>query len=167
MKKPVIGIALMLALSACAGGGSISQLSSSPARIDSHATAQVTVTASVPGADKIAVDLQNEIATQIISKRVFLDVKTGSDPADIRIEAVITEANDVTQAARIMVGALAGRASVTADVKIFDGKTGEALGEIKAMGRSSGGNIFAGTTREAVHETATQITDYLLRNRQI
>jgi hypothetical protein len=158
---------LLLALAGCAGGGSISPLSSAPPQIDSRGTAAVIATTTVPGAENIATALQQEVAGQILSKRVFSDVQAAATAADIRIECLITQANDVTQATRVMVGALAGRALVTANVKIVDSKTEAVLGEFVATGRSSGGNIFAGTTKEAVQETAKQITDYLLRNRRI
>ncbi len=54
-----------------------------------------------------------------------------------------------------------------ANVKIVDSKTRNLLAEIIATGLSSGGDVFAGTSREAIRETAAQITDYVLRNRKL
>jgi hypothetical protein len=46
-------------------------------------------------------------------------------------------------------------------------KNGQVLGQMAVSGQSSGGHIFAGTTTEALDQAATQLADYLLRNRKI
>lgn len=66
-----------------------------------------------------------------------------------------------------MFGALAGQARLVADVNVLDARTKETLGQMRAEGKSSGGHVFAGTTSEALDQLASQIADYLLRNRKI
>ena len=108
--RNIFGVVLLgCALSACAGSGSTSQVTPARAEIDSRGVAEVTVTSAISGGDKIAAELQTEIVNQIISKRVFRAVKLGPEPADVRIEAKLTEANDVSQAGRILLGGSPGR----------------------------------------------------------
>ena len=101
---------------------------------------------------------------QLTKKAVFRAVvdKTG---ADYLVRVKITSLKDVGSTERLMLGALAGRASISADVEVYD-RTGAFIGGMTAEGKSSGGTIFAGTTKEAIELAAGQIANYLLRYRE-
>ena len=73
----------------------------------------------------------------------------------------------MSQGARILFGALAGQAGITAQVDVFDKRSGMVISSMVAKGQSSGGHVFAGMTQEAIDQAATQIADYLLANRKL
>jgi hypothetical protein len=160
-------IALALTLGACAASGTIQQVSKDAPQIDSRHSASVVVRTAVTGREQVALGLQQAIMYQLTSKRVFNNVQTTPTGTDIIVDATVTSASEVDQATRVLLGALAGQAELQANVKILDAKSNAVLGEMLAHGKSSGGHVFAGTTTEAIDQVATQIADYLLRNRRI
>lgn len=104
---------------------------------------------------------------QLTTKRVFNNVQTATGGTDITVDATVTDASEVDQTTRILLGAFAGQAELHANIKIIDTKSSAVLGEMLAHGKSSGGHVFAGTTTEAIDQIAAQVADYLLRNRRL
>lgn len=159
-------LAVALLLSACAASGSIQVTSSVPASIDSAKSGAVDVATSVAGKTETADALQKAIISQLLSKNVFKSV-TATDQSDYLLKVNVVDVKEVSQGARIMLGALAGKAGITAQVDVLDRRNGTVTGSMVAKGQSSGGTVFAGTTQEAIDQTATQIVDYLLRSRRL
>ena len=154
-------------LSACAAGGAVQQTSTSAAAIDTNRSGSVRVKSSVPDRDHVAEDLRQAINAQLLNKRVFAVLPGNPDQADVVLDVNIVEVSEVSQASRILFAAFAGQARVVADVDVVDRKSGASLGQMRAEGKSSGGHVFAGTTSEALDQMATQVADYLLRNRKL
>ena len=82
----------------------------------------------------------------------------------ILLKGKITYMKRLTKAARIMLGAMAGRAGVAVNIHLVDAVTGNTLGEADIEGKSSGGTIFAGGTDQAFEEAAQQIAEFIKNN---
>ena len=82
----------------------------------------------------------------------------------VLLKGRITYMKRLTKTARIMLGAMAGRAGVAVHVQLEDGLSGESLGEADIEGKSSGGTIFAGGTEQAFEEAANQIAEFVKNN---
>ena len=166
MRKFFVAGLLSLFLCGCAASGSVQQTSGSVPRIDSSKIGAVLVGTKLEGASETVDGLRQAINAALINKKVFTSIG-GIDVADTVIEANITQVYEVSQGARIILGALVGQASISVDVVVKNRRTGEIMGSMVAAGKSSGGHIFAGTTSTALDQAANQIADYLLRNRAI
>ena len=82
----------------------------------------------------------------------------------ILLKGRITYMKRLTKTARIMLGAMAGRAGVAVNIHLVDAVTGDTLGEADIEGKSSGGTIFAGGTEQAFEEAAEQIAEFIKNN---
>lgn len=82
----------------------------------------------------------------------------------VRLKGRITYIKRLTKTARIMLGAMAGRAGVAVHIQLEDGISGAILGEADIEGKSSGGTIFAGGTEQAFEEAASQIAEFIKNN---
>lgn len=158
-------VAMGLLLSACAASGSVQGTSANPPVLDSAKAGAVEVATALPNTNESVDALKSALISQIVNKKVFKSID--ADGADYLLKVNVVDITEVSQPTRLLLGALAGRAGITANVDILDRKGGTVIGSMVATGRSSGGNIFAGTTQEAIDQAATQITDYLLRNRKM
>jgi hypothetical protein len=83
--------------------------------------------------------------------------------AELVLTATLTDIRKVPRAARLIGGALAGQASVDADVVLRDARGAE-LGRFHVTGKSSGGTIFAGTTDQALERAAEQVVAFIEQN---
>lgn len=164
----ILGSLLALTLLVgCAAGGAVQQTSAGSAAIDSTKSGAVIVKSAVKDRDSVAENLRQAINNQLLNKRVFASLPGDPTVADVRLDVTIIEVSEVSQASRILFAAFAGQAKVIADVDVIDRKTGASLGQMRAEGKSSGGHVFAGTTSEALDQMASQVADYLLRNRKL
>lgn len=166
MFRLLLSAVLAMALSACAASGSVQTISADRAQVDSARAVTVDVTSRLAGKGDTVDALRNAIVAQLVSKKVFKSV-TDMDAARYQLKVDLVEVSEVTQGARLLFGALAGQAGVTANVEIYDRQEGRVLSSLVAKGSSSGGHAFAGTTQEAVDQAAMQIADYLLQNRKL
>jgi hypothetical protein len=82
----------------------------------------------------------------------------------VMLKGRITYMKRLTKTARIMLGAMAGRAGVAVDIQLVDPTTKNVLGEANIQGTSSGGSIFAGGTEEAFENAAQQIAEFIKNN---
>lgn len=164
--KRVIAILCASFLSACAASGSVQKLSASAPAVDSAASGAVEVSTALPDKADSAEALKRAIVAQLVTKKVFKNVSDLSS-ADYVLRVNVTEVNEVSQTGRILFGALAGQASIGAQVDIYDKRQGAVISTLAAKGTSSGGHAFAGTTQDAIDLTAAQIADYLLENRKL
>ena len=153
-------------LSACAASGSVQTLSAQAPAVDSAKAGAVEVSTALQDKADSADALKKAIVAQLIGKKVFKSV-TDIDASDYLLKVNVVEVSEVSQGARIMFGALAGQAGITANVEVYDRREGKVLSTLVAKGSSSGGHVFAGTTQEAIDQAANQIADYLLQNRRL
>ena len=165
--RRIIAAALMVGfLSACAASGSIQTLSGSAPAVHSAKSGAVEVSTSLPDKSETVAALKAAITAQLVNKRMFKSITDG-DSSDYLLRVDITEISEVSQAARVLVGAFAGQAEIAANCTVIDRRDGRVIGKMVAKATSSGGHIFAGTTQEAIDIVALQIVDYLLANRQL
>lgn len=101
-------------------------------------------------------------------RRARLQAGPGRSPSgdsvseEVRVVLEITGIKRVTQSERALIGAFAGRAWVRVRVRLNALPSGELLGEADFEGFSSGGTIFAGTTRQAIDEASTKIAEFIV-----
>lgn len=166
MKRIILVILTAGVLSACAASGSIQTLSANTPAVDSAKSGGVEVSTVLPDKADSATALKSAIVAQLINKKVFKSV-TDVNSSDYVLKVNVVDVSEVSQGARIFLGALAGQAGITANVEIYDRREGRTLSSMVAKGSSSGGHVFAGTTQEAIDQAAAQISDYLLQNRRL
>jgi len=73
----------------------------------------------------------------------------------------VTDVRGVSGLSRFLFGAMAGRASIRADVQLVELATGEKIGAFSIEGKSSGGTVFAGTTSQALEKTGEGVAEYI------
>ena len=111
--------------------------------------------------------LQERVRYHIYALSLFKDVVKTECPADankiVVLKGEITYMKRVTKAARILVGAMAGRARADVDIHLVDYQTNDVVGAASIKGTSTGGTVWAGGTEEAF-ENAAQITADFIKN---
>lgn len=136
------------------------------------------LTVSLKSAAHIVVDVASNgpvtaaeaesFASQVVAKLdatgKFSDVaRKGSmiGSEDLLVKCEVSDIRRVTTAARALVGAMAGRASMDVHVTLIEPASGKTVGEANVSGVSSGGTIFAGTTEQAIEKAAEAVADYV------
>jgi len=128
--------------------------------LDNYKTIKFEVSTVLSDRQDEVKELQQKIIEKI--KEKGLESKLSENP-DLKVLIKITDVKGVSTAGRLMFGALAGRATVQAQVELIDTNKGK-IGELQAEGKSSGGTIFAGTTSQALEKLADQIVEYIAKN---
>ncbi len=163
MRGKIFGMILtvMFALSfyGCASTSSVNTAIAPSVPLDSFKTVSVNVQTKVEDSEKEAKTFK-EILTSELRKNNKWDVLDGNPQCQLELSATITNLNKVGGASRIILGALAGRASVDVDVVVKDAK-GKVISQFAVNGKSSGGTIFAGTTDQALEKAAAQIAAFM------
>lgn len=107
---------------------------------------------------------QNRVQYHIYSLNLFDDVVESKCPEDankiVMLKGEITYLKRVTQAARLLGGAYAGRARVDMDIHLVDLQTGDIIGAASVKGTSTGGP-FGGTTEQAFDNSAQLIAEFI------
>jgi len=143
----------------CASTSSVNSTVAPTAAFDSFKTLSINVQTKVEDSEKEAQTFKEILAAEIKKKNKW-EVIDANPQCQIEISATITNINKVGGAARIILGALAGRASVDVDVIVKDAK-GKVISQFAVSGKSSGGTIFAGTTNQALEKAAEQIAAFM------
>lgn len=116
-------------------------------------------------ADKLRDMFQERVKYDIYNLNLFEKVGSIESFKDtdriLSLKGKITYMKRVTKAARLMLGAMAGRARVDVDIQLLDSQTGDILGEASIKGTSTGGTIFAGRTEEAFHNASKQVAEFI------
>jgi len=87
---------------------------------------------------------------------------SGQKIGELLVEAEVIKINRVSRAARVLVGGMAGQASLELQIKLVDQKENKVIGETSVTGKSSGGTIFAGTTEDAIKEAAKGVVAFVV-----
>jgi len=143
----------------CASTSSVNSTVAPAAALDSFKTLSINVQTKVEDSDKEAQTFKEILAAEIKKKNKW-EVVDANPQCQIALSATITNLNKVGGAARIFLGALAGRASVDVDVIVKDAK-GKVISQFSVNGKSSGGTVFAGTTDQALEKAAEQIVAFM------
>jgi hypothetical protein len=94
--------------------------------------------------------------------RVVATAATVERPTDFLMEIDLIGTREVSHMQRAFLGAFAGTASLSAEVRVLDTSTSKVVGKAVVGANTSGGNKFAGTTSEAVDRFAEQIVEFVL-----
>jgi hypothetical protein len=90
--------------------------------------------------------------------------QSGQKISELLVETEVVNISRVNRATRIMLGAMAGQASLELQVKLIDSKEQKVIGQTNTIGYSSGGNIFAETTEGAIKQAAKGVADFVVSN---
>ena len=108
--------------------------------------------------------IQERVQYKIYSLNLFEDVVNTEPPDDaeniVVMQGEITYLKRVTQAARMLGGAYAGRARVDMDINLVDSQSGDIIGAVSVKGTSTGGP-FGGTTEQAFENAAQLIAEFI------
>lgn len=162
MKRKIFSmvLAVMFALSfyGCASTSSVNTAIAPTIPLDSFKTVSVNVQTKVEDSEKEAKTFKEILSSELKKNR--WEVLDGNPQCQLELSATITNLNKVAGASRILLGALAGKASVDVDVIVKDAK-GKVISQFTANGKSSGGTIFAGTTDQALEKAAAQMAAFM------
>ena len=167
-KKGVIGFLFaffgLLILSSCSPVSMVkNNVVLKPTKLSVFRSITVNVGSKIKkkGVNKLVDELKNQIIADLNKEKLF---KILDANGELKLNIEITKIKQVSGAARILLGALAGRAKVYAKCEIVDSKTNEVLRKFEVDGESSGGSIFAGTTNQAIKEISKSVINYIKGN---
>ncbi len=165
LKLGIFFIFVILLLGGCASTGSLHVITPTTVKLADYKTLLFHASSQVPESGEEVIQLESITIAKLRENGLFDKVVAGSAspdaPADLQLNAKIVELKKVGAGARVMLGALAGRAGIVVDVELIDMKAGKIIGAFKAEGKSSGGTVFAGTTSQAIERAAEQIVEFL------
>jgi hypothetical protein len=152
-------------VSGCAARSKAVTLQPLTADMSHYKTVVISVESRVPGdVTKEKADLEGLTVSRVKALNRFSSVqlKTGDmppTPETLVVNVGITHLKKVGGTKRFMLGAAAGRASMTTEITLVDA-TGKTLGSYTVIGQS-GGSGLAGGTSEAVTKTAEAVAGLL------
>jgi hypothetical protein len=153
-------------VSGCAARSKAVTLQPLTADMSHYKTVVISVDSRVPGdVKKEKSDLEGLILSRVKALNRFSSVqlKTGEvapTPETLVVNVGITHIKKVGGTKRFMLGAAAGRASMTTEIALVDSSTGRTLGSYTVTGES-GGSGLAGGTSDAVTKTAEAVAGLL------
>lgn len=119
-------------------------------------------------ANKLRDMFRERVQYHIYNLHLFGDVVDDECPygtdSIVLLKGEITYMKRVTKAARVMAGAMAGRARVDVDIHLVDQQNDDVVGAASIKGTSTGGWIGAGGTEEAFENAAQIIADFIKNN---
>jgi len=125
----------------------------------------INVISSLPACDEECEreikNIENQLKEKFKQSDLFEIVSAENQKLELTINIKITELIRVTAADRFLIGALAGRAKVVGTIELFDHIRTEILGKFIVEGLSSGGTVFAGTTKQAVEKFIEQVINFI------
>jgi hypothetical protein len=158
---------VMLSLAGCVSSGSIhnpSPLAAKPFDLD-----LVLVNTPAPAKDLAAENqtLNDKLVSGLRDTQLFKGVSANKAElgagSGITVNAEIMEIKKVSKTKRLWAGAMAGRAKIRVQVKVFNLSTGSQLEAFEAYGESSGGSDLAGTTDEAIARAAEAVVSEVVK----
>jgi len=155
----IIAVIFALSLWGCASTGTVSTAIAPTVPLDNFKTLSVNVQTKVENSEKEAQAFK-EILIAELKKNNRWKVADNPHQSQLELSATITNMKKVGTTARLIGGALAGRASVDVDVVLKD-TNGNLITQFSVEGKSSGGTIFAGTTNQALEKAAEQIAVFM------
>jgi len=168
VKHVVIFVFILIFLEGCASRGTTTTTTPMTLKLSTYKTMLFNISSQVPESSEEITQLETMTIAKLREKRLFDKVISGSASpdaqTDLRLNAKIIQLKKVSPGARVMVGAMAGRAGIDVEVELFDLKESKSIGTFIAQGRSSGGTVFAGTTPQAVERAAEQIVEFIQKN---
>jgi hypothetical protein len=165
-----IVIASSMVLSSCSSGGTSVQMAAADP-LSALGTAQVSVTAKNPDWARIAGNVERAIAERLRERSTFALVTRSGEMSTRQPDAVIritlTDVRDVSDGARNVLGAFAGRGHVTGDVELLKGPEGSVVAKATIGGKTSWGTQGAGTTEQAIGIFADEAARFIADNTRL
>jgi hypothetical protein len=159
-------IVLGLALAGCSGGpeeGYLVRESQIPQGLAGYRSATVEV--STPDLEQYqgGETLKASLIGKLSSLGCFNTFVSGAElsRAELKIAVVVTGASNVSGAERVLLGGLAGKPRVTADVRLVDLRNGALVGRFQVEGTTVGGSPTGYTTPEAYENAGAGIAEYI------
>ena len=108
-------------LAACSSSRSINidEASQLPIEPDRSVSLQVNSTDEDSNPD-LKTELQSNLYSRLVSEGLFADVASSDTPADYKMQVSVSGVNEVSTAARVVFGVLAGANTICADVQLND-----------------------------------------------
>ncbi len=168
---PMSAAVLLLILAALAGCTAKTEMVPiEPLTADLSPYTKVVITTETMVTEDVSqeiTDLEQLTLKKLQELGVFEDIRLGDTevPAEgtLKVNIVIAKIKKVSGGARFMLGAFAGRASMTTDVFFIDAMRGKELGSYTITGQS-GGTGYSGGTSDAVKKTAEGIAKIISEN---
>lgn len=154
------------AVSGCAARSKSVALQPVTADMSRYKTVVISVESRVAGdVRKEQSDLDGLIVSRVkaLNRYSSVQLKTGevaATPETLLVNVGITHIKRVGGTKRFMLGAAAGRASMTTEITLVDSSTGKTLGSYTVTGQS-GGTGLSGGTSDAVTKTAEAVAGLL------
>jgi hypothetical protein len=158
--------AVLFAVSGCAARSKSVTLQPLTADVGQYKNVVIAVESRVPGdVTKEKSDLEGLTVSRVKSLNRYsrVQLKTGDvvpTPGTLVVNVGITHLKKVGGTKRFMLGAAAGRASMTTEITLVDAATGKTVGSYTVTGQS-GGSGLAGGTSDAVTKTAEAVAGLL------
>lgn len=134
-------------------------------KLRNYKTVSVNVKSSLSSCDEECDKEIKNIETLLIGKiketALFEIVSAEIQNPELTINIRITELRIVRAKDRFLYGSLAGRAKVAGTIELFDHTSNEILGKFIVEGISSGGTVFAGTTKQAEEKFIEQLINFI------
>ncbi len=112
---------LIMYLSACSSSAKLQIKQPLSANIDSEKSAYINVTSTVGKKEELTIRLQDALFSKFISRSIFKKVTPNAqEPVDYIVKVIISEAREVSGAARVWLGVLAGANRIVADVTVIE-----------------------------------------------
>ena len=166
MKLALI-VAVLCGSIGCAGGHKIKETSPLEGKLGAYSVVQIAAKSSDEDAGEDLGSFRSALVAKLTERDLFKGYVTHEEPgaADLRLAVTLTGIRRVSETTRFLVGGMAGKAKLFADVELIEIGTGRTLGSFKIEGKSSGGTVAAGTTPEAVVNAANGIAQYIADHR--
>lgn len=161
-------IALQALLVGCSSRSTMVTVQPLVANLGTYSSVVLSVQSAVTDdVKKEMSDLEGLALSKIKALNLFQNTQlgdgTGAQPGTLIVKASITKIKKVSGTTRFLLGAFAGRASMTTDVLVIDAADGKTLGSYSITGQSGGTGVSGGTS-DAVQKAAEGIADILLKN---
>jgi len=161
----ILGLGLFVA--GCASGGRMTIKDPVTAKLGTFEGMSLEVSSKTEGSGDVEGWMELDILRTVRERSLFDTTPTYSsysiDGETLKVAVTITKIKRGTGIPRDrgLIGALAPRAKVTADVVLSDTKSGAKLGSATIHGKSSWGSVLEVATLEAAEEAAKQVVEFL------
>jgi hypothetical protein len=168
LKIGILIISSLAFIGGCAASASFKMLKPTTVRLAVYKTVLLNVSSQIEDTKEEIVQLEKMTFNKLHDINLFDRIDSKSSSKEItnglQLDIKITKLERVSPTARFLVGAFAGQAEIAVDVDLLDLKTKQIIGSFKLLCKSSGGNVFAGTTDDAIELTAIKIADFVKKN---
>lgn len=168
MRKVVWALIIATLISGCASIGTIRTTQLPSVKLGSYKTMGIQAISSVPDTTEELVQLETAIIARLrdagLFEKVFSPTNSPDTKTDLLLKANITAVNRVSPGARVLLGAFAGRATISVEAELSENTSGKVIGSFTTEGKSSGGTIFAGTTPQAIDRAVEKIVEFVKNN---